>query len=109
MANTGTYRWIAIDDILEKKPEENDTCVICMECPNEPDWHLQLAHWYFKGAKLNIVDNLGKDHTFNIDRDGFYLIDETSSTPRVFMAHGVKYWTVLQKPDIKPDDILTIE
>ena len=103
------FTWHAIDDISAPKPNENDTCIVCMDCPNESDWHLQIAHWYLEGAKLNIVDSKGKDHTFAIKLDGFYILEETSPIPHVFMAHGVKYWTVLPKPKIKPDDILTIE
>lgn len=109
MAETHSFRWIAIDDISEPKPKEHDTCVVCMECPNEEDWHLQIAHWYYKGAKLDIVDSVGKEHTFHITKDGFYLIQETTNIPKLFLAHGVKYWTILPKPKIKPDDILTIE
>lgn len=103
------FTWHAIDDILSPKPKENDTCVVCMDCPNESDWHLQIAHWYLEGAKLNIVDCAGKDHTFVIKTDGFYVVEETGTKPKVFLAHGVKYWTVLPKPKIKPDDTLTIE
>lgn len=103
------FTWYEIGDILAPKPNENDTCIVCMDCPNESDWHLQIAHWYCKGAKLDIEDSKGKNHKFNINRDGFYIIQETTSVPKVFFAHGVKYWTVLPLPKIKPDDILTIE
>lgn len=103
------FTWHAIDDILSPKPKENDTCIVCMDCPSESDWHLQIAHWYLEGAKLNIVDCAGKDHTFVIKMDGFYVVEETGTKPKVFLAHGVKYWTVLPLPKIKPDDILTIE
>ena len=109
MAEEFKFRWYAIDDILEEKPEENATCIVCMDCPNEDDWHLQIAHWYLEGAKLDLIDSEGKDHTFVIKTNGFYLIEETSSTPHVFLAHGVKYWTVLPTPKIKPEDVLTIE
>ena len=103
------FTWHAIDDILSPKPKENDTCIVCMDCPNESDWHLQIAHWDLEGAKLNIVDCAGKDHTFVIKTDGFYVVEETGANPKVFLAHGVKYWTVLPLPKIKPDDTLTIE
>lgn len=109
MKETYEFHWIAIDDISEPKPDEHETCVICMECPHESDWHLQIAHWYFKDAELDCVDSKGKSHVFHIQKDGFYLIDETTEQPRVFLAHGVKFWTKLPKPKIKPDDILTIE
>ena len=103
------FRWIAIDDILEEKPKEHETCIVCMEVPGEGDWHLQIAHWYDKGARLDIMDSKDKNHTFNITRPGFYIIQEVTAEPKVYLAHGVKYWTVLPKPRIKPDDILTIE
>lgn len=106
---THEFNWIAIDDILEPKPQEHEVCVVCMEVPGETDWHLQLAHWYFKGATLDCKDVKGKGHRFDIKKDGFYLIQETSNEPKVFFAHGVKFWTVLPKPSAKPDDILTIE
>lgn len=103
------FTWHAIDGILSPKPKENDTCIVCMDCPNETDWHLQIAHWYDKGARLDIKDSKDKNHTFNILRSGFYIIQETTAEPRVFLAHGVKYWTVLSLPKIKPDDTLTVE
>ena len=109
MSEEYKFKWSAIDDIREDKPNEDDICVICMECPTESDWHLQIAHWYFKGAELCCVDSKGKDHIFKISKDGFYIVQETEAKPRVYLAHGVKFWTILPKPKIKPDDILTIE
>jgi hypothetical protein len=103
------FRWIAIDDILEEKPKEHETCIVCMEVPGEEDWHLQIAHWYDKGARLDIKDSKDKNHTFNIAKSGFYIIQETTAEPKVFLAHGVKFWTILHKPRTKPGDILTIE
>lgn len=103
-----TFHWIAVDDILEK-PKENDTCIVCMDCPMEEDWHLQIARWYDSGAKIELFDKYDKSHKFTIKDDGFYILDETSSIPGIFKVHGVKYWTVLPKPKIKPEDTLTIE
>lgn len=103
------FNWHEIDDILAPKPEENDTCIICMDCPHETDWHLQIAHWYLEGAQLNLVDCTGKEHVFVIKISGFYIVEETGTKPKVFLAHGVKYWTVLPTPKIKPEDVLTIE
>ena len=103
------FTWHAIDDISAPKPEENDTCIVCMDCPNESDWHLQIAIWYNKGAELNILDKDGKSHVFSIKNDGFYHVQETSAKPNVYKIHGVKFWTILPKPKVKPDDILTIE
>ena len=109
MAETHSFRWIAIDDISEPKPEEHETCIVCMEVPNEEDWHLQIAHWYYKGAELDCEDKEGKNHHFTFKKDGFYFIQENTNIPHVYLMHGVKYWTILPKPKIKPDDILTIE
>lgn len=103
------FNWHAIDDIIAPKPKEHDTCIVCMEVPGEEDWHLQIAHWYDKRTRLDIMDSKYKNHTFNIAKSGFYIIQETTSEPKVFLAHGVKYWTVLPKPKIRPEDVLTIE
>jgi len=104
-----TFQWNAIDDILAPKPKENDTCIVCMDCARESDWHLQIARWYEEGAKLELVDKYDKEHNFTIKDTGFYIVQETSAYPKLFKVHGVKYWTVLPTPKIKPDDILTIE
>lgn len=103
------FYWTAIDDALALRPIENAVCIVCMECPNETDWHLQIANWYLEGAELDIMDKDGKNHVFRIKKDGFYHVQETSAMPRVYLMHGVKFWTVLPKPKVKPDDILTIE
>lgn len=103
------FHWTAIDDDSAPKPNEHDTCIVCMECPSESDWHLQIAHWYNKGAELDITDKDGKNHVFTIKKDGFYHVQETSAKPHVYLMHGVKFWTMLPKPKVKPDDILTIE
>lgn len=103
------FHWTAIDDASEPKPAENEACIVCMDCPNETDWHLQLAHWYYKGSELDCLDKDGKEHHFTFKQDGFYFIQENSAKPHVYLMHGVKFWTILPKPKIKPGDILTIE
>ena len=108
MIEENTFTWISFED-PSIHPEENETCIVCMDCPNELDWHLQIAHYYLEGATLSLVDKHDSTHTFHIKQDGFYIVQETSEKPKVFMAHGVKFWTILPTPKIKPDDILTIE
>ena len=103
------FTWHAIDDILAPKPKENDTCIICMDCPMEDDWHLQVARWYEVGSKIELLDKYNKSHKFTIKNDGFYILDETSVIPGIFLVHGVKYWAVIPTPKIKPEDTLTIE
>lgn len=102
-----TFDWFPVG--LKYEPEENKTLIVCMEVPGEEDWHLQLAHWYKKGSELDCVDKNGKEHHFTFKQDGFYFVQESSAKPHVYLMHGVKFWTFLPTPKIKPDDILTIE
>lgn len=104
------YKWTAIDDILAPKPEENVSCVVCVEntTPDGSEWHLIIAHWYEEGAGIDIFERDGTKHHFSIKSDGFYYIEEAGPC-KLFKVHGAKFWTTLELPKVKPDDILTIE
>ena len=110
---TGSYVWHYVSDesrIVGIK--ENREYLVCFEVEEEsgPVWKMKLVHWYEKGAKITLCDSDGTPHNFRIGADGFYIIDDIgdSKGPRCFKLHGVRYWTEIPEPRVKPDDTLTV-
>ena len=108
---TGSYIWHYVSD--ESKIEgikEDHEYLVCLELEEEkgPAWKMKLACWYEKGAKITISESDGTPHEFRIDKDGFYLIDDFNKAPRFFHLRGVRYWTEIQEPGVKPEDTLTV-
>lgn len=110
---TGSYVWHYVSD--ESKIEgvkEGQQYLVCFEVEEEsgPVWKMKLVYWFEKGAKLTLCDSDGEPHNFKIAEDGFYIIDDIggSTGPRCFKLRGVRYWTEIPEPGVKPDDTLTV-
>lgn len=106
----GTYIWHYVDNENKIK----GVCggaqyLVCAENSTEKGsiWNMQLAFWFCKGDELLIRESNGTPHRFNIDNDGFYVVDDIKG--KVFYrVLGVRFWTELMKPEVDPEDILTI-
>ena len=110
---TGSYIWHYVSDESKIEGiEEDHEYLVCLELEEEkgPAWKMKLACWYEKGAKITIAELDGTPHEFRIDKDGFYIIDDigTSEGPRCFRLRGVRYWTEIPEPGVKPEDTLTV-
>ena len=109
----GNYVWhyISNNDKVEGV-EENHQYLVCFEFQTKDGsiWKMVLAYWYEKGARITMSETDGTPHNFNVDKDGFYILDEIggSKAPRCFCLPGVRYWTAIPEPNVNPEDILTI-
>lgn len=109
----GTYIWHYVDN--EEKIEGlngDKQYLICYERPtgNGSIWHMQLAYWFKEGDTLTIMEKNGTPHRFDIKKDGFYIINDLNDGKGglFFRALGVRYWTEINKPEINPEEVLTI-
>ena len=110
---TGSYVWHYVSDesrIVGVK--ENREYLVCFEVEEKsgPVWKMKLVHWFEKGAMISICESDGTPHDFRIKEDGFYILDDLGggTAPRCFKLHGVRYWTEIPEPGVKPDDTLTV-
>ena len=109
---TGSYVWHYVSD--ENKIEgvkEGREYLVCFEVEEKsgPVWKMKLVHWFEKGATISICESNGKPHDFKVKVDGFYIIDDLDGKAlRCFKLRGVRYWTEIPEPGVKPDDTLTI-
>lgn len=109
----GTYIWHYVDNESKIEGLDGETqCLVCMEVsrPKGSAWHLQLAYWYKKGDKLTIYETNGTPHRFDIDKDGFYVVNDMSDGKHglIYRIFNVRYWTTIEQPGVNPDDVLTI-
>ncbi len=110
---TGSYIWHYVSDESKIEGiEEKHEYLVCLELEEEkgPAWKMKLAFWFEKGAKITIYESDGTPHDFKIKENGFYILDDigTNEGPRCFRLHGVRYWTEIPEPGVKPEDILTV-
>ena len=108
---TGSYIWHYVSDESKIEGiEENHEYLVCLELEedNGPAWKMKLAHWYYQGAKITVSETDGTPHNFETQADGFYILDDFDKSPRFFRLHGVKYWTEIAEPGVKPEDTLTV-
>ena len=109
---TGTYTWHYVSNEEKiKGPEEEHQYLVCFELSTEEGsvWEMKLALWFRKGAKITLCDPEGGSHSFKIDNDGFYLINDFDAKGiHFYRLHGVKYWTSIPEPGVNPDDVLSI-
>lgn len=113
MKNTiGNYVWHYVDneDKIEGL-EGNHRYIVCVEASNNPEWHMVMAYWYEEGDELTIYEANGTPHYFKINESGFYIVNETGkgSYKSIFRIRGVRYWTDIKLPEVKTEDVLTIE
>ena len=109
----GAYVWNYVGN--EDKVEGisgNHSYIVCVEnpTPNGAIWRLHMTKWFFKGDELKVMDPAGNPHYFKIDKDGFYVVNESDNrnSVRVYRIKGVRYWAEIKAPGINPDEILTI-
>lgn len=106
----GTYSWHYVNN--ENKAEglnAGTQYLVCAENTGKKGatWYMQLAYWFEKGDELTIWESNGQAHSFRADSDGFYMVDDLKG--KVFyQILGVRYWATIMKPEISPDDVLTI-
>ena len=109
---TGTYMWHYVNNEEKiKGPEENHQYLVCFELSTKTGsiWEMKLALWYEKGASITFMDSKGELHKFNIERDGFYIVNDfDEKTMSFYRLLGVRYWTAIPEPGVNPDDILSI-
>ena len=109
---TGTYMWHYVNN--EEKiegPEEDHHYLVCFERPTKSGsvWEMKLALWYEKGARIKFRDSKGKSHKYDIEKDGFYLVNDFDPKEMHFYRLlGVRYWTDIPEPGVNPDDVLSI-
>lgn len=110
---TGSYVWHYVSD--EHKivgVKESREYLVCFEVEEKsgPVWKMKLVHWFEKGAMISICESDGTPHDFRIKEDGFYILDDlgVDTAPRCFKLRGVRYWTEIPEPGVKPDDTLTV-
>ena len=110
----GGYEWHYVNS--EEKVEGlegNNRYIVCVEkaTPKGSFWHMSMVYWYEEGDELTIYEANGTPHHFQIDKTGFYIVNEAgkNNCNLIYRLCGVRYWTEIKLPETDPEDILTIE